>query len=61
MYMKTQTKTIQVQIQVMTCPNCGYQWEPRVADPKRCPDCQTKLSEVYSMKRTRRPGTKRIT
>ena len=23
----------------MKCPKCGYEWEPRVADPKKCPRC----------------------
>ena len=23
----------------MRCPHCGYEWEPRVASPKRCPRC----------------------
>lgn len=22
------------------CPKCGYEWFPRVKDPKRCPKCQ---------------------
>ena len=22
------------------CPWCGYEWEPRVEAPKRCPRCQ---------------------
>jgi len=22
------------------CTKCGYEWEPRVADPKACPLCK---------------------
>lgn len=26
----------------MTCPRCGYKWEPRTKKPKKCPNpkCQ---------------------
>ncbi len=37
----------------MICPfkDCGYEWEPRVASPKRCPKCQKWLpSIVYEMR-----------
>ncbi|MFP3293615.1 MAG: hypothetical protein RXP77_04890 [Nitrososphaeria archaeon] len=23
----------------LKCPRCGYEWEPRVANPKKCPRC----------------------
>ncbi|GAI37344.1 unnamed protein product, partial [marine sediment metagenome] len=25
------------------CPRCGYEWTPRVADPKECPRCKGRL------------------
>ena len=25
---------------MMTCKGCGYQWEPRVPEPKACPRCK---------------------
>ena len=27
----------------MQCPKCGYEWEPRINNPKCCPDCKTRL------------------
>ena len=24
----------------MKCPHCGYEWTPRVENPKKCPMCQ---------------------
>ena len=24
---------------VMKCPKCGYEWIPRVKNPKKCPRC----------------------
>ena len=39
------------------CPNpkCGYEWEPRVAYPKSCPECKTRLG-WYHGKLTGRRG-----
>jgi len=34
----------------MKCPHCGYEWEPRVKKPKRCPKCQ-KWLQVGVVKR----------
>ena len=34
------TKTIKVDTKVCVCIRCGYQWEPRVDNPKACPDCR---------------------
>jgi len=28
---------------MMQCPKCGYEWEPRINNPKCCPDCKTRL------------------
>jgi len=28
---------------VCNCPKCKYQWTPRLENPKRCPQCQTRL------------------
>lgn len=25
------------------CPKCGYEWEPRVKNPKECPECKKRL------------------
>lgn len=25
------------------CPKCGYEWESRVAEPKACPRCKSRL------------------
>jgi predicted Zn-ribbon and HTH transcriptional regulator len=32
------------------CAKCGYRWETRVAKPKACPRCKTRLD----IKRNRR-------
>jgi len=24
----------------LICPRCGYEWEPRIPDPKGCPCCR---------------------
>ena len=26
-----------------TCPKCDYEWVSRVAEPKACPRCKTRL------------------
>ena len=26
----------------MTCSICGYEWKPRVASPKECPQCKSR-------------------
>lgn len=28
-----------------TNPNCGYEWNPRVPNPKSCPACKQYLKE----------------
>lgn len=28
------------EVTTIICPNCGYEWTPRVEKPKRCPKCQ---------------------
>ncbi|MEM3421729.1 MAG: hypothetical protein QW315_05680 [Candidatus Hadarchaeum sp.] len=30
----------------MKCSRCGYQWEPKVPNPKECPRCKTRLDYV---------------
>ena len=35
------------------CLRCGYDWLPRVTDPKRCPGCR---SYRWNTKRTNRQG-----
>lgn len=32
----------------MFCQYCGYEWSPRVVNPKRCPKCQKWLSPATS-------------
>ena len=27
----------------MKCPRCGYEWEPKVLNPKECPRCKARL------------------
>jgi len=27
----------------MNCPKCEYEWESRIAEPKACPRCKTRL------------------
>jgi len=27
------------------CPYCGYEWIPRVANPKKCPRCGRRLEK----------------
>jgi len=27
----------------MKCPDCGYEWKPRVENPKSCPRCKRRL------------------
>ena len=27
----------------LTCSKCGYSWTPRIAKPKACPECKTRL------------------
>ncbi|MDI6884592.1 MAG: hypothetical protein QMD00_05675 [Hadesarchaea archaeon] len=30
----------------MKCPRCGYNWEPKVPNPKECPRCKARLDYV---------------
>jgi len=30
----------------MKCEKCGYEWEPRVDNPKECPECKLRLNRV---------------
>jgi rubrerythrin len=32
-------------ITFVVCKKCGYEWIPRVANPKKCPSCQTRTSK----------------
>ena len=36
-------------MKMMSCLNCGYKWQPRIAQPKSCPLCK-----AYFEKRLRR-------
>jgi rubredoxin len=31
---------------MMRCPSCGYEWKPRVPNPKECPRCKTRMDYV---------------
>lgn len=33
-------QSIKVEIEKLECEKCGYQWEPMVKTPKKCPHCQ---------------------
>lgn len=28
---------------MVTCKQCGYEWKPRVDEPKACPRCKVRL------------------
>ena len=32
--------------ETMKCPKCGYEWTPKVADPKMCPRCPAYLKPL---------------
>ncbi len=34
----------------MNCPKCSYEWESRVAEPKECPRCKTRLDYPREVK-----------
>lgn len=38
----------------MRCPRCGYEWKPRVPNPRECPRCKARLD--YPSKRLRAPA-----
>ena len=42
------TKTTTVQL--LKCPKCAHEWEPRVASgrPKQCPGCQVRLGKYWN-------------
>ncbi|MEM2866595.1 MAG: hypothetical protein QW098_05605 [Candidatus Hadarchaeales archaeon] len=31
------------EFEVMRCPRCGYEWKPKVPNPKECPRCKVRL------------------
>jgi len=31
------------EFEVMRCPRCGYEWRPKVPNPKECPRCKVRL------------------
>ena len=31
---------------MLKCPKCGYEWEPRVENPKSCPECKQRFSRI---------------
>jgi len=35
----------------MKCPHCGYEWKPRVKNPKECPRCKYRLDYYKSKKK----------
>jgi hypothetical protein len=47
-----------VELEVMRCPRCGYEWRPKVPNPKECPRCKGRLDyKVPSSPRLPTPGT----
>jgi hypothetical protein len=40
----------------MKCPHCGYEWEPRIPNPKTCPCCKRviALPKAYQEKQQER-------
>ena len=38
----------------MRCPRCGYEWKPRVPNPRECPRCKVRLD--YPPKKLRAPA-----
>lgn len=30
----------------MKCLKCKYEWEPRVENPKECPECKARLNRI---------------
>jgi len=46
------------ELEVMRCPRCGYEWRPKVPNPKECPRCKGRLDyKVPSSPRLPTPGT----
>jgi len=39
------TKTTTVQL--LKCPKCAHEWEPRTLQPKQCPGCQVRLGKYW--------------
>jgi predicted Zn-ribbon and HTH transcriptional regulator len=39
--MAIETKSLQIRI--LVCPKCGFEWRPRLDRPKVCPRCKTYL------------------
>ena len=31
-----------IKLSVVVCQKCDHKWIPRVSDPKKCPNCQSK-------------------
>ena len=43
--------------EVKRCHHCGHEWEPRVKNPKKCPQCQNPLWVSPRPKMKRKPPT----
>jgi hypothetical protein len=39
----------------MRCPRCGYDWKPRVPNPRECPRCKIRLDYPPKVLRAPRP------
>lgn len=42
----------------MKCPKCGYEWQPRVQQPKACPRCTHKLTPLPKKQLPKRSCTR---
>ena len=42
-----------IEVEMMRCPNCSYEWQPLVQSPKQCPRCRIPLDRNYTTVGTR--------
>ena len=40
-------------VQLLKCYNCDYEWEPRIAQPKQCPNCKVRLVKFWKNQETK--------
>ena len=44
----TGTERVDEPIPQLTCPHCGYEWTPKVRQPKRCPGRNLATGKICS-------------